>query len=192
LLNKKEFIKVMHPAIGLLEYNSIAKGIEATDAMLKKAVVELIEAHPVCAGKYITLITGDVDAVSSSLAEGEEVAANFLVDRLLIPNVHPQVFPALRASVYVENLQALGIIETFTAASSIIAADAAAKASEVQLLEIRLANGMGGKSFFTLSGDVGAVEAALRAGVQSIAGEGWLVEKVIIPGPHKDMERVVL
>jgi microcompartment protein CcmL/EutN len=182
----------MYPAIGLLEYNSIAKGIEVTDAMLKKAAVELIEAHPVCAGKYISLITGDVDAVRSSLEEGEQIADNFLVDRLLIPNVHPQVFPALRASTYLETLEAVGVIETFTAASTIIAADAAAKASEVQLIDIRLANGMGGKSFFTLTGDVGAVEAAIKAGIESIQSEGWLVESVVIPSPHKDMERVVL
>ena len=182
----------MRTAIGLLEYNSIARGIETTDAMLKQAAVELIEAHPVCAGKYITLIAGDVDAVKSSLTAGQENAGSFLVDSLMIPNVHSQVFPALRASVAVDRLEAIGVIETFTAASAIIAADAAAKASEIQLLEIRLANGMGGKSFLTLTGDVGAVEAAVRAGVQSIETEGWLVEKVIIPGPHKDMERVML
>jgi microcompartment protein CcmL/EutN len=183
---------VQYTAIGLLELNSIAKGIEVCDAMLKVAEVQLIEAHPICAGKYMVLVTGEVDAVRTSVQRGEEVGEVHVVDTFIIPNIHPQVAPALKASTDVDHLEALGVIETFSAASAIRAADVAVKAAEVDLLEIRLANGMGGKSFLTLTGIVGAVEAAVHAGIDLIKDEGLLVHSVIIPSPHEMMSRVIL
>jgi len=180
------------PAIGMLEFNSICKGIETCDAMLKESAVELVQAMTICPGKYFVLITGDVDAVRSSLGRGREVAGVHLVDTFLIPNAHPQIFPALTSSTTVESLGALGVIETFSAASTILAADAAVKAAAVDLLEIRLANGMGGKSFVTLTGDVGAVEAAVAAGNAMVEEEGWLVHSTVIPRPHPTMGKVVL
>lgn len=179
-------------AIGFLELNSIARGIEACDAMLKAAAVELVESHPICPGKYMVLITGDVDAVRSSLKVGVEYASHNLVDTFLIPNVHERVIPALRAVTSVTELQALGVVESFSAASAILAADAAVKAAAVELLEIRLSNGMGGKSFFTLTGIVGAVEAAVKAAVEMLQSEGLLVNSVVIPSPHETMQRVVM
>ncbi len=185
-------IIVQYSAIGFLELNSIARGIEVCDAMLKEAEVQLIEAHPICAGKYMVLITGEVDAVRTSVRRGEEVGEVNVVDTFILPNVHPQVSPALKASTDVEHLDALGVIETFSAASAIRVADTAVKAAEVNLLEVRLANGMGGKSFLTLTGNVGAVESAIRAGIDLIKNEGLLVHSVIIPSPHEMMSRVVL
>jgi microcompartment protein CcmL/EutN len=183
---------LQYPAIGLVELNSIARGIEVCDAMIKVADVQLIEAHPICAGKFMVLITGDVDAVRTSVRRGEEVAEVNLVDTFVIPNVHPQVAPALKASTVVEGLDSLGVIETFSAASSILAADAAVKAADVQLLEIRLANGMGGKSFLTMTGSVGAVQAAVREALIVIRDDGMLVHSVVIPAPHEVMNRVVI
>lgn len=183
---------MIYPAIGLLEFNSIARGIEAADSMLKKAKVELLEAHPICAGKYIILITGDVDAVRSSLAEGIEISKQYLVDKLLIPNIHPQIFPALTASTQIAEIKALGVIETFSAASAIIAADIAAKTAKINLIDMRLANGMGGKSYFSLTGEVADVEAAVQASEDSIKEEGLLVESIIIPSVHSDMSRVLI
>lgn len=181
-----------YPAIGLVELNSIAKGIEVCDAMVKVAEVELIEAHPICAGKYMVLITGEVDAVRTSVGKGEEIAEVHLVDTFIIPNVHPQVAPALRASTPARELDALGVIETFSAASAIFAADAAVKAADVDLLEIRLANGMGGKSFFTLTGVVGAVQSAIGAGIDLIKDTGLVVYSVVIPSPHEAMNRIII
>lgn len=182
---------MIQPAIGLVEFMSIAKGIEACDAMLKKAQVELVEAHTICSGKYIVLITGDVDAVRSSVSRGLDVGGQTVVDTFLIPNVHPQVFMALRGTANIDSLQALGVIETFSAASCIVASDAAVKAADVDLMEVRLANGMGGKSFVTLTGEVGSVEAAVKAGTAVIADDGMLVSQVVIPRPHETMTRVV-
>ena len=143
--------------IGFLELNSIAKGILAADMMLKAAEIRLVSARPSCPGKYQILITGEVSAVESALRTGEESAKANVVDRLLIPRVHPQVIEAISMSAMPSSLKALGILEFFSVTGAIIAADAAAKAASVSLIEIRLGTGIGGKSFVTFTGDVGAV-----------------------------------
>ncbi|MCE1248450.1 MAG: BMC domain-containing protein [Firmicutes bacterium] len=182
----------MYPAIGMVEFLSIAKGIEATDAMLKVAPVDIIEAHPCCSGKYFTIVTGDVDAVQTSVKEGLMLGEHFVMDSFVIPNVSEQIYPALKCAVDIQRLGALGIIETFAAASCIRAADSAAKAADVTLIEIRLSMGLGGKAYVTMTGDVSAVEAAVRAGVEEIQEEGTLVTSVVIPGPHEDINKLLV
>jgi len=182
----------MITSIGFLELNSIAKGIQSCDEMLKVSAVELIDAHPICPGKYMILVCGDVDAVKASVEKGKHIAGENLVDNFIIPNVHEQVIPALRAVTYVGKLEALGVIESFSAASAILAADTAVKAAEIDLIEIRLANGMGGKSFFTFTGIVGAVEASVKAAEKILKDEGLLVNSVVIPAPHESMTGVVI
>lgn len=181
----------MH-AIGLVEFNSIARGIEAADAMVKTAMVDLVIANPVCPGKYIVLVSGDVAAVQSAVKAGVNTAGQSVVDEFMLPNVHPSVFPAITATSEVAEVQALGVIEAFTVASLIVAADTCAKAAEVELIEIRLGSGIGGKSFVTLTGDVAAVKAAIEAGSEKVAESGLLVEKVVIASPSKLLKKAVL
>lgn len=185
----------MEKAIGLVETISIAGGIEAADAMVKVAQVKLFLARPICPGKFIVLVGGDVEATKRALQVGREVAAQHLADSVLISRIHGDVLLALEASVVIEDLEtqrALGVIETFSVASCILAADAAVKAGGVKLVELRPAMGLGGKSFVTMLGDVSAVEAAVDAGRQKAEPEGMLVKSVIIPSIAKDVMRVLL
>ncbi len=175
-------------AIGLVELNSIASGIMTCDEMVKVAPVVLIAAMTICPGKYISLVGGEVSAVESSVKRGREVGAEFMVDSLFIPGVHPQVFPAIMGTAKIEEIRALGVIETFSAASCIIAADGAAKAAEIQLTDLRLAQGLAGKSFVMLSGDVSDVNAAMAAGLELIENTGMVVKSVVIPRPHMDLK----
>ena len=175
------------PAIALVEFNSIAAGILAGDAMVKKAPITLLEARTICPGKYMVLIGGLTGPVEESLAAGIAAGGDAVLDHLFLPNVHLAVFPAIARAVEVPDIEALGIIETITLAATIIAGDAAAKAADVRLLEMRLANGLGGKSFVLISGDVPNVEAAVEAGVNLVKQEGLLVRSVIIPQLHPDM-----
>lgn len=174
----------MH-AIGLVEFNSIGRGIEAADFMVKAAQVELKVCNTVCPGKYVVLVSGDVAAVQSSVRVGVERGKETIVDEFILPNVHPSVFPAINCTSGVSSLQALGIIETFTIASLIVAADTAAKAAEVELIEIRTGMGIGGKAFVTLTGDVGAVKAAVESGAGAVTESGMLVSQIVIPSPSK-------
>ncbi len=182
----------MQHAIGLIELNSIAKGFEVTDILLKTASSQLVEAHSVCPGKFIVLITGTTADIESSMKSGIELAAESLVDKVVINNIDPQLVPAIRGASDVERLDALGIIETFSAASSIIAADAAVKAADVKLIDVRLANALGGKAYLTLTGQIGAVRSSVAAGCNALKGEGILIRRVVIPQPHKDLRRSVL
>ncbi len=179
-------------AIGLLEYSSIAKGIGSADAMVKAATVELVISRTICSGKFMNLVAGDVQAVRQSVAAGEEYGSETVIDSFVIPNVHADVFPAMSGSTNVEALDALGIIESFSVASLIEGADAAAKAAEVKLIEIRLAMALGGKAFVTLTGTVGAVESAVAAGAEIVSRAGMLVSTVVIPSPRPELIRDIL
>jgi microcompartment protein CcmL/EutN len=174
-------------AIGLIELSSIAAGYEVADAMLKTAAVEILLSRSICSGKYMVLIGGDVAAVAASIQAGGVTGRGSIIDAFIIPNVHPAVFPAIAGASKVDLLQALGIVESFSVASLIEAADAAVKAARVELIEIRLAMALGGKAFMTLTGDVAAVRASVDAGADVIAKKGMLVNKVVIPQPRKEL-----
>ncbi|MBN2431978.1 MAG: BMC domain-containing protein [Acidobacteria bacterium] len=179
----------MNAAIGALEFNSIARGIEAADAMAKAAEVEIFTSRSICPGKYLTLVHGNVSSVSAAIQAGREVARGFVVDEFVIPNVHPEIFPALTGTADVAEIRAVGVLETYSALTGILAGDAAAKAAPVALIEVRVANGIGGKAVLILTGDVASVEAAIRAGIDAIAHTGLYVTSVVIPAPHAELTR---
>ena len=174
-------------AIGLIELTSIAAGLQVADAMLKASEVELILNRSICSGKYMVLVGGDVAAVASSVQAGGVAGRGSIIDVFIIPNVHPAIFPAIAGTSGVSVLGALGIIESFSVASLIEAADAAVKAARVQLIELRLAMALGGKAFVTMTGDVAAVQSAVDAGASVVAQKGLLVNKVVIPSPRKEL-----
>jgi len=179
-------------SIGLIELSSVASGFLVADTMLKAGNVRLILSRSICSGKYMVLIGGDTAAVQSAVAAGAEAANGCLIDQLVIANVHPDVFTALGRSQPVEPTGALGILESFNVATLIRAADASAKAASVTLLEIRMAMALGGKAFFTMTGDVASVESALLAGREVITEMGMLVNAVLIPRPHPDVYHEVI
>lgn len=174
-------------SIGLIELTSVAAGYEVGDAMLKAADVEIILSRSICSGKYMVLVGGDVAAVKASVEAGTVTGRGCVIDTFVIPNVHESIFPAIAGTTKAENLNALGIIESFSVASLIEGADAAVKAARVELIEIRLAMALGGKAFATLTGDVAAVKAAVDAGAAIVAEKGLLVNKVVIPSPRKEL-----
>lgn len=182
----------MLEAIGLVELNSIARGIDAADAMLKTAEVDLITSTPVCPGKYFVLVHGDVAAVESSVNAGIKKGGECVVDDFIIANVHPSVYPAIFSATPAAELQALGILESFSIASMIVGADTALKTAAVEAIELRLGTGIGGKSYFTMTGDVASVEAAVEAGARRIIEKGMLVEKVVIPSPSPKLLKSVI
>ncbi|MEQ8221768.1 MAG: BMC domain-containing protein [Candidatus Eremiobacterota bacterium] len=174
----------MNNAIGIIEFNSIARGINAWDAMMKAATVNMVVSAPVCPGKYVIIISGDVGAVETSVKTGREMAGRFWINSTVIPNIHPEVIPAMSATVEVPEIQSLGVIETYSIVSAITSADAAVKAATVKLIEIRIARGLGGKGFVFLTGDVGAVQSAVKAAIEGATQEDLIAETVVIPYPH--------
>ncbi len=175
------------PALGLVETSSIARGLVVADAMVKKAPVELVLARTVSPGKHLVLVSGAVADVDEAIKAGIEAAAHTLVDRLQLAQVAAELLDALRRiTPPLPAGTALGIFETFSVASSLLAADAACKAARVTLIELRLADGLGGKAYFVLAGDQADVEAALYAAETAIP-TGLLLARELIARPHDDL-----
>ena len=174
----------MQRAIGMVEFNSIARGIYAADQMVKISEVEIVTAASTCPGKYIAIVHGDVAAVEDSVRIGERME-EFFVDSIVIPNVDPGVFPAITGATMPDRVQAIGIMESFSLATMIICADQILKAAELQAIELRLGNGLGGKAYFTYTGDVAAVKAGTDAGEAIAQEKGLLVNSEVIPSPSE-------
>jgi microcompartment protein CcmL/EutN len=178
---------VAGPALGLIETSSVARGLVVADAMVKKAPVKLVLSRPVSSGKHVTLVSGEVADVEEAMACAIETAGATLVDRLTLPQAAEALLAALRMkSVAPAVDDALGIFETFSVASTLHAADAACKAAAVELAELRLADGLGGKAYFVVSGPQGDVEAALFA-AEHVTATGMLLARELIARPHPDL-----
>jgi microcompartment protein CcmL/EutN len=176
-------------SLGLIELSSVAAGFLAADTMLKSGNVRLVLSRSICSGKYMVLVAGQPAGVQSAVAAGAEAAAGCLIDQFVVTNIHPDVVAALGRASPPSIEGALGIIESFGVGTLLQAADAAAKAANVTLLEIRLAMALGGKAFVTMTGDVANVQAAVQAGRDVVAEAGMLVNAVVLPRPEPEVCR---
>jgi microcompartment protein CcmL/EutN len=174
------------PAIGVIELNSLARGAVVTDVMVKKAPVRIKSSHPICPGKFLIIVAGEVDDVNEAMEAGRHYGGYTMTDAVIIENLHEQVLPAIQGATEVPEIASVGILETFASPACIIAADAACKAADVSMIEIRLANGLGGKAYFTLTGPLHEVEAAIDGGIKAIES-GLLLRTEIIPSPHEQL-----
>ena len=174
----------MATAIGMVELTSIARGIETCDYMVKAAQVDLLRSSTVCPGKYMIIVGGETGDVRAAMAEGIKRGGELVVDTLMLPNVHEQLIPAISMTNQVDVRGAVGVLEFYSIASAIIAADVAAKAANITLIEVRTGYAIGGKGFVTLTGDVGAVRAAVEAARKDAE---LLVETTVIPRPDKKL-----
>ncbi|MCZ7588117.1 MAG: BMC domain-containing protein [Gaiella sp.] len=177
----------MEPAVCLLELSSIARGIEAGDAMVKRAPLQVIRAGTVHPGRYLVLVGGLTADVEEALQAGREAAGSSLVDVVFLPDVHPDVVASLGGARRVDGGEALGVIETMTVAAAIDAADAGVKGARVTIRDLRLADDLGGKGYVLFGGDVAEVEAAVGCGVARTAASAQEVTHVVISQLHTEM-----
>ena len=173
--------------LGFLELNSISKGIEVVDAVLKVANTELISAKASCPGKYYIVIAGNVDAVNKSIAEGVRMGAANIVGSLVLPKISQQVIRGISQTDIPDKQNAIGVMEYYSCAGSIIAADAAVKAADVKIIVVRLATALAGKSYVVITGDTAACHAAVEAGTMAAKEEALLIHKVVISRPQKEV-----
>ncbi len=175
------------PALGMIEFKSIARGIATTDTVVKKAPVTILTTNPVCPGKYMLIFAGQVADVEESLKAGLVFGGDLVINHLFIPNIHDDILPAFSGATKIKKYGAIGIVETFSVASCVMAADKAAKTSPIQLVEIRLANGLGGKGYFVFTGELVDVEASMEVAKAHVQQEGLLAACEVIPAPHKEL-----
>ena len=176
----------------MIELNSIARGIEAGDAIIKTANVTLVAAYAACPGKYIVMVRGQVAAIKSAIEVGAKVSGKSLINDIVIANIHDQVFSALSCATEIKAKGAVGVIETYSLATAIVVSDAAVKTASVDLLEIRLGRGLGGKAFTVLTGDVSSVRAAVAAAEDASKEKGLLAHTAVIPRISEEMLRTLI
>jgi len=178
-------------SIGLVELSSVAVGYLVQDVMLKAGSVQMLLARSICSGKYLVVVAGDVTSVDAALAAGATAAGASLIERKQITRVHPSVFQAISNAVEIDpaQMRAIGIVETFSAASIIAVADAAIKAANVALIRVHLAMALGGKGFALMAGEVSSVQEAVAVGSRVAAEDGMLVGKGVIPAPSPELFR---
>lgn len=172
--------------LGIVEAKTIAGGVQLADEMMKAAAVELVRASTICSGRYLIFVSGDraaaTAAVDVALQSGRSLTGSFIIS-----TVSTQLLAVLQRDVFAYRGGALGVVECRNVSSGIFAADAAVKRSAIALLRFVAGQGINGKSYFVMDGDVASVqEAALTA--ESVLGKN-LVESVVIPHPDASIVR---
>ncbi len=177
----------MFQSVSVIELKNIPKGVEAADAALKSAGVEMVSSHPSCPGKYEIILTGPIADVSAAVAHVKAKFEGYVIDAALMGVIDQAVIQALFGTNTPAREGSLGMIETFSAASAIKAADIAVKTARVSIFDLRVSRGMGGKGVVFLTGDVGDVSAAVQAGADYAASVGTLSSSSVIAAPHKEL-----
>lgn len=168
-------------AIGLIEFRSIARGIETADVMVKIAPVKLLRSATICPGKFLILIAGDTSSVQEAVNAGINKGVPYVVGDIIIPNVDPKVIQAIEGFSMPTAGKAIGILEYYAVIDAVSGADIAVKAANVDIIEIRLGFAIGGKAFVTLTGDVAEIEASIKAAKEDNSIRGMLMESCMIP-----------
>ena len=179
-------------AVGMIEFNSVAAGIEGADVMVKAATVNPLMMKTICPGKFVVGVYATVGPVQASVKAGLGAAAGAVIDHFVIPNIDPSVIQAMSCATEATRGAAVGVVETFSAASCIVAADTAVKAADVDLVEVRIAMGLGGKAFCIIAGDVGPVKTSVAAGAATAGDNGMLVRQVVIPHLAPEVRRHIM
>ena len=177
----------MFKSVGVIELKSIPKGVEATDAALKSAGVEMVSAHPACPGKYEIILTGSISNVQSAVEHVRSKFENYVIDCSLMGRIDEQVITALFGTQTTAKKGSLGLVETFSAATAIKAADVAVKTARVEIYDLRVSRGMGGKGVFMITGEVGDVTAAVEASANYAKESGQLSSYSVIAAPHEEL-----
>lgn len=182
---------IIEPALALLEFSSIAAGIQCADAMVKRAVLDVVHAGTINPGHFLVLVGGSVAEVEEALTAGKVTAPNALTDSLFLAGVHPDVVRAIGNSRKKPIGDALGIIETYHVPAAIQAADAGIKGAQVLLIEIRLAEGLHGKGLVFFNGAVSDVEAAVALATGVLKSD-QIVQQVVIPQLHAEIMDILI
>jgi microcompartment protein CcmL/EutN len=178
------------PALGVLELSTIARGVVAADAAIKRAPAVLLSSRAVSGGKHLVMLEGGVAEVEEAMAAGVLAAGSLLLDRLTLAAADDQIWPMLGAPVAPldwagdAGAEAVAIVETRTVCAAIAAADAACKVADVVVRDVRFAIDLAGKAYFTLTGTLDAIEASADA-ARDAAGDRLVgAELIAQPAPE--------
>jgi microcompartment protein CcmL/EutN len=171
------------PALALLEYATVSAGVLAVDRMLKNAPVALLRCGSVHPGRYLALVGGTVAATEVAHAAGAAVGRerNQLLDEVLLPDPHPQLAAAVMGARAAPAGDALGVVEVGSSPGLLRALDAVLKAVPVSLVEVRLADDLGGHALAQVAGLIQDVQEALEMMGSCAGGNARLIDTVLLP-----------
>jgi microcompartment protein CcmL/EutN len=168
----------------MLAIGDVPLGLRALDVLAKEAPVLVLAAGTIQNGDYLIAFSGQVEPVELSFGKATRAAAGALVDVVLLPHAEERIVPSLRDGVvrFPAPGDTLGVVQTQSPPTLLRAVDAALKGALVELCELRVGDGLGGKAIATLWGETHDVEAAIALAEAAIArGRGEGSSTAVIP-----------
>jgi microcompartment protein CcmL/EutN len=162
--------------MALLEFETIASGVLASDLMVKRSPIALLRCGTIHPGRFLILVGGSVASTQEAYAAGMRLgeAERSLSGSVFLGDVHPFLHDAVLGMRRDLAGDALAVVETRSSPALLAAVDAAVKSTPVMLCEVRLGDDLGGHALALMSGDLSDAETALeicadRAGDQLLA-----------------------
>jgi microcompartment protein CcmL/EutN len=164
-------MKEVGPALAMLEVGDIPPGLRALDALAKEAEVSVISAGTIQRGHYLILFGGDVEPVEISFQRAMALAGAAVEDAVLLPHAEERIVPSMMRGLirWPAPGDTLGVVQSGSPPTMLAAVDAALKGAQVELVELRVADGLGGKAIATLWGELVDVEAAIGLATDAMA-----------------------
>lgn len=167
--------------MALLEFDTIAAGILASDIMVKRSPIALLRCGTIHPGRFLILIGGSVASTEEAYAAGVELGERerFLSGSIFLGDIHPSLHDAVLGTRQDLKGDALAVVETRSSPALLAAVDAAIKSTPVRLAEVRLGDDLGGHALALLSGDLSDVEIALE--ICSVRAGDQLLARTLLP-----------
>lgn len=179
----------MNQALALLEYSGVAAGVLAVDRMLKQSPVALLRCGSVHPGRYLALVGGTVASTAEAHETGCQVTG--LVDDVLLPDPHPQLAAAIAGTRITPRGDAVGVCEISTSPGLLRSVDAVLKAVPVSLVEVRLADDLGGHALAVVDGLLPDVQEALAMIGTCLGGPAQLLGSSLLSRVDETLREVL-
>src|SRR6202162_2605945 len=147
----------------MLLLGDIPPGLFVLDALAKEADVEVLQTGTIHCGRYLILFGGEVGPVERAWRRALDTAGPQVLDEVLLPNAEVRLLPAIRAGAirWPAPGDTLGVLQAATPPALVRAVDAALKGTRVDLVELRVGDGIGGKAIASLWGETHDMVAAV-------------------------------
>jgi len=183
--------KKRHGALALLEFETIAAGILASDLMVKRAPIALLRCGTIHPGRFLILVGGSVASTEEAFMVGVQLGETkrSLTGSVFLGDVHPTLHDAVLGTRRALAGDALAVVETRSSPALLAAVDAAIKSTPVVLSEVRLADDLDGHALALMSGDLTDAETAL--GICADRAGDQLLARTLLPRLDPDLRQLL-
>lgn len=180
-----------HGALALLEFETIAAGVLASDIMVKRSPIALLRCGTIHPGRFLILVGGSVASTEEAFSAGVQLGdrEGALSGSVFLGDVHPMLHDAVLGTRQAVTGDALAVVETRSSPALLAAVDAAVKSTPVLLSEIRLGDDLGGHAVALLSGDLTDAETAL--GICADRAGDELLARTLLPRLDPDLRTLL-